>query len=44
MLSKRALQKASFSSTPAANSLRRVYKIPGKNINVASHNEERRAE
>ena len=41
MLSK-ALKRANFSTS--ADSLKRVYKIPGKNINVASHNEERRAE
>ena len=49
MLSK-SIQRASFSSqsaaaaTGSAESTRRVYKIPGKNINVASHNAERRTE
>lgn len=38
----KSLQKACFSAE--ASSMRRVYRIPGKNINVASHNEERRAE
>ena len=37
----KSLAKATRST---AESTRRMYKIPGKNINVASHNEERRAE
>lgn len=44
---RRAIQRASFSTqsaTPAAESTARVYRIPGKNINVAAHNEERRNE
>ncbi len=38
---KKSLQRAYFST---ADSTKRIYKIPGKNINVASHNEERRPE
>ena len=38
---RKSLQRAYFST---ADSTRRVYRIPGKNINVASHNEERRDE
>ena len=38
---RKSFQRAYFST---AESTRRVYRIPGKNINVASHNEERRDE
>ena len=38
---RKTFQRAYFST---ADSTKRLYKIPGKNINVASHNDERRAE
>ena len=38
---RKSFHRAYFST---AESTRRVYRIPGKNINVASHNEERRQE